>query len=108
MELPKRSFIIYGGEVNVEIIITGYIVLINIIAFVLMGVDKRRAKKGLWRIPEKTLFLVAIVGGSIGSLCGMEYFRHKTKHNSFKLGIPLILGVHLVAFVIISDYIGKI
>lgn len=91
-----------------EVLFMGYLVLINIIGFALMGIDKRRAKKNLWRIPEKTLFLVAIVGGSIGSLCGMEYFRHKTKHKKFKIGMPFILGIHIVIFTIVSDYIGKI
>lgn len=73
-----------------------YIVIINTIAFISMYIDKRRAKRKQYRIPEKTLFLLAIVGGSIGSLLGMETFRHKTKHWYFKWGMPLILVCQVV------------
>lgn len=75
--------------------ILGYLLLINATAFVLMLVDKRKAKKNLWRIPEATLFLSAALGGSIGALAGMYTFRHKTKHLKFTLGIPAILAVQL-------------
>ena len=61
-----------------------------------MLVDKFKAKKNLWRIPEATLMLVAAIGGSVGSLIGMYTVRHKTKHLKFTLGIPLILAVQLV------------
>lgn len=74
-----------------------YLLIINAVGFVLMLVDKIKAKKNLWRIPEATLIGVAAVGGSIGSLIGMYTFRHKTKHPKFTLGIPLILAVQLVA-----------
>ncbi len=57
----------------------------------LMGIDKKKAEKGKWRIPEKTLFAVAILGGAAGSIAGMKVFRHKTKHNKFTVGMPLIL-----------------
>ena len=73
-----------------------YLLIINAVGFVLMLVDKIKAKKNLWRIPEATLIGVAAVGGSIGSLIGMYTFRHKTKHPTFTLGIPLILAVQLV------------
>lgn len=73
-----------------------YLLIINAVGFVLMLVDKIKAKKNLWRIPEATLIGVAAVGGSIGSLIGMYTFRHKTKHPKFTLGIPLILAVQLV------------
>ena len=63
----------------------------TLIAFVLMGVDKWRAVHESWRIPEKTLFLSAALGGSLGALAGMYLFRHKTKHRSFTVGMPLIL-----------------
>lgn len=72
-----------------------YWMIINIVAFFLMGIDKKKARTGAWRIPEKTLFLSAILGGSIGSICGMQLFRHKTKHKSFVIGMPAILGVQL-------------
>ena len=68
-----------------------YLLGINLVLFVTMGVDKFKARRGLWRIPEKTLFLLAIAGGSIGGILGMQIFRHKTKHNSFKFGFPAIL-----------------
>ena len=70
-----------------------YLAIINIFAFVLFGVDKRRARKQLWRISEKNLFLSAVFGGSVGALLGMYFFHHKTKHWYFVLGIPLILVV---------------
>ena len=68
-----------------------YLLLINAVAFVLMLVDKRKAIKNRWRIPERTLILSAALGGSIGALLGMYTFRHKTKHLSFTLGMPAIL-----------------
>ncbi len=72
-----------------------YWMTINIVAFFLMGIDKKKARTGAWRIPEKTLFLSAILGGSIGSICGMQLFRHKTKHKSFVIGMPAILVVQM-------------
>lgn len=68
-----------------------YLVIINLITFITYGVDKLKAKKGYWRIPESTLFLLAFVGGSMGAWLGMQAFHHKTLHKKFKLGIPLIL-----------------
>ena len=78
-----------------------YLLIINAIGFILMLADKIKAKKNLWRIPEATLFLVAAIGGSIGSLLGMYTFRHKTKHVSFLLGMPLILAVQIVIVILI-------
>ena len=78
-----------------------YLLIINAIGFILMLVDKIKARKNLWRIPEEVLFLSAILGGSIGSLLGMYVFRHKTKHFSFILGMPLILAIQIVLAVII-------
>ena len=68
-----------------------YLAAVNGIAFLLCGIDKWKACRERWRIPEKTLFLSAIAGGSVGFLLGMQLFRHKTKHKSFTIGIPLIL-----------------
>lgn len=68
-----------------------YILLINILGFLAMGVDKYKAKKHLFRISEKTLFLYAILGGSIGAILGMYFFHHKTRHWYFVWGMPLIL-----------------
>ena len=72
-----------------------YLVLINIFAFILMGADKRKAKKHAWRISEKALFLAALAGGSAGAVLGMLLFRHKTKHWYFVVGLPLILVLHV-------------
>lgn len=68
-----------------------YLLLINAAAFLLMLVDKLKAKKNRWRIPERTLFGSALLGGSVGAILGMYTFRHKTKHLSFTLGMPAIL-----------------
>ena len=67
-----------------------YLSTINLFAFTLMGIDKERARKGAWRIPEKHLFLSVILGGSVGGILGMRFFRHKIKHWYFKYGFPLI------------------
>ena len=68
-----------------------YLLIINVAAFLLMLVDKLKAKKNLWRIPEATLLSSALFGGSVGALLGMYTVRHKTKHPKFYIGIPLIL-----------------
>ena len=78
-----------------------YLLIINALGCLLMLIDKIKAKKKRWRIPEVTLFLVAAVGGSIGSLIGMYAFRHKTKHFQFIVGMPLILAVQVVACILI-------
>lgn len=77
-----------------------YLLITNLIGFVLMGTDKRKAIRHTYRIPEKTLFLAALLGGSIGSILGMQIFRHKTKHWYFVIGMPaiLILQILLVFF----------
>ena len=72
-----------------------YLAAVNGIAFLLCGIDKWKARRERWRIPEKTLFLSAIAGGSVGFLLGMQLFRHKTKHKSFTIGIPLILALQI-------------
>ena len=68
---------------------------LNLLAFALYGVDKLKAKKGAWRIPEATLLLVAFLGGSLGALLGMELFRHKTRHAKFRILVPLFLILHI-------------
>ncbi len=73
-----------------------YLLVMNVIGFSLMGIDKSKARKRAWRIPESTLFLFAIFGGSIGSIIGMYVFRHKTKHWYFVVGMPLILILQLI------------
>ncbi len=78
-----------------------YLLIVNALGFVLMLVDKYKAKNNLWRIPETTLMGVALIGGSVGSLIGMYTVRHKTKHPKFTVGIPVIL----VAQIVLLSYI---
>ena len=72
-----------------------YLAAVNVIAFAVYGADKRRAKKDKRRVPEKTLFLLALIGGSVGAWVGMYTFRHKTRHWYFVWGIPAILAVQI-------------
>ena len=74
-----------------------YLICINVLAFLSMAADKFKAAHARWRIPEKTLFLLAAAGGSIGSIAWMFLFRHKTKHLSFRIGLPLILILQCAA-----------
>ena len=73
-----------------------YLVLVNIIGFLVMGLDKAKAKKKAWRIPENILFAIAMLGGCLGTCMGMFMFRHKTKHWYFAIGMPIILIVEAV------------
>ena len=68
-----------------------WLIAINLVTFAVYGIDKRRARRGAWRVPEKTLFLLPLLGGSVGALLGMRVFRHKTKHWYFVWGVPAIL-----------------
>ena len=68
-----------------------WLAVINLVTFAVYGIDKAKAKRGAWRVPEKTLFLLPLLGGSLGALLGMRMFHHKTKHWYFVWGIPLIL-----------------
>ena len=72
------------------------IVIINIATFIIYGIDKYKAKKGKWRIPENSLIGLAIIGGSIGAYLGMRVWHHKTMHLKFKYGIPLIIAIQMV------------
>ena len=72
-----------------------YLIFANLLSFLLMGLDKYKARKRLWRIKESTLFLTSVIGGSLGSLLGMFLFHHKTKHTKFLIGMPVILIVHI-------------
>ncbi|MBE6882739.1 MAG: DUF1294 domain-containing protein [Oscillospiraceae bacterium] len=76
-----------------EIII--YYIAVNIAALIMYGADKIFAKKGMRRISEKALILVAAIGGAFGAYAGMELFRHKTKHTKFVVGVPILMAVHL-------------
>ena len=87
---------------NLTTILSIYLLLINFVSFSSMGIDKRKAIRKQYRIPEKTLFFLALLGGSIGSILGMRVFRHKTKHLSFCVGMPAILILQLaVAYFIL-------
>ena len=78
-----------------EMIIYTSIAILNVITFLVYGIDKWKAKKEKWRIPESTLLLLAFVGGSIGALLGMKVWHHKTMHKKFKYGIPLIIVLQI-------------
>lgn len=73
-----------------------YLLAINVITFLMMGYDKHEAKKGNWRISEKTLFTLVVIGGSIGGIIGMFTFRHKTKKWYFRFGFPIILILQIL------------
>jgi len=94
--------------VNWVIILLIHLAMINITAFIIMGMDKYRSKSGAWRIPEKHLLLIALAGGAVGMLLGMKVFRHKTKHTSFIILVPVILLLQglLMIWVFNSAYPG--
>ena len=84
-----------------------YLAAMNLAGLASMGIDKWKAVHHAWRIPEHTLFFIAILGGSFGSLLGMHLFRHKTKHKIFLFGLPLIFAVHVIiaAYLIGSEQV---
>ena len=103
--------VIGGADGPTAVFVTGpsdhsllllYLIAINIVAFLLYGIDKWKAKRDAYRISEKTLLTVAILGGSIGAICGMRYFRHKTRHWYFRYGLPLILAVQVILWVLLG------
>lgn len=81
-----------------------YLIIINIIGFLIMYIDKKKAKNGSWRIPENTIFVVTAIGGGIGTIAGMYKFRHKTKKKIFTIGLPflLIMDILLVIWYFIT------
>lgn len=76
-----------------------YLIIINIIGFAIMYIDKQKAKKGKWRIPEKTIFIVTALGGGIGTISGMYAFRHKTQKLNFTIGLPFITILEIIGIV---------
>lgn len=82
-----------------DIALLWYVVFINAWAFTMYGIDKYKAKHGLWRIPEAALLLVAAAGGSVGAWCGMQVFHHKTRKPKFSIGVPVIFVVEVVLLV---------
>ncbi len=83
------------------------LIMINILGFFLIGYDKLKAKKKGWRIPEKNLFVIALLGGAAGVFLGMKAFRHKTKHYSFMVGIPLIFGLNILVLYLVTNLVTK-
>lgn len=77
----------------------GLYFIMNIIGFFIMGADKKRAQKHQYRISERSLWIVAILGGAVGTTAGMQLYRHKTKHTSFKVGFPVLAVIELVLFI---------
>lgn len=86
---------------DVILILTAYILGINLLGFFFMGIDKRRARRRAFRIPEATLFTVALLGGSIGSIAGMYFFHHKTRHRHFVYGMPGILILQIILLILL-------
>lgn len=80
-----------------------YLATVNITGLIMMGIDKLRARKRAWRIPESTLFVIALIGGSLGTTLGMHLFHHKTRHWYFLFGMPAILVIQ-IAIVLILIY----
>lgn len=85
-----------------------YLVIVNIAGFAMMGIDKKRAIRGAWRISEASLFFTALIGGSLGCTIGMNHFRHKTKHWYFRYGMPAIFILQIIVLVLLFSLIGTI
>lgn len=98
--LNVTGLITYFTPINVIL----YLLIINLIGLLIMYIDKKKAKYGRWRIPEKTLLIIALLGGSIGTIAGMYLFRHKTQKLKFTLGFPTIL---ISEIIIITYFIIK-
>lgn len=86
---------------NMISMIVLYLTAVNLAGFAVMGIDKRKAVRHLWRVRESTLFLIALIGGSAGSILGMQVFRHKTRHWYFVYGMPAILVLQILLAVFI-------
>ncbi len=86
---------------SMESVLWIYLALINLVTFFVYGSDKRKAKAGAWRIPEATLLTLAGVGGSLGALLGMQYFRHKTRKPKFTITVPVFLILHITLIAIL-------
>lgn len=97
-----KEFLLSGAG-----LLTVYLLAINAVTFLVYGADKRKAKKDRRRVPERTLFLLAIIGGSIGALAGMYVFRHKTRHWYFRFGIPAILLLQIALPIVIGGLLRQ-
>ena len=87
-------------------IISGILLTLNLLTFIIYGIDKFKAKKAKWRISEATLLLLAVIGGSIGAWLGLQVWRHKTQHKKFFIGIPMILTLQVIATIYILTLIA--
>ena len=87
-------------------IISGILLTLNLLTFIIYGIDTFKAKKSKWRIPESTLLLLAVIGGSIGAWLGLQVWRHKTQHKKFYIGIPMILTLQVIATIYILTLIA--
>lgn len=88
-------------------LLIAYLLLINAAGLLIMLIDKRKAIKNRWRIPEKTMFTVAVLGGSLGVYTGMQLFRHKTQHAKFYIGVPVILAIQIILSVFLITWTQK-
>lgn len=88
---------------NYSQIIIGCLLLVNVVTFMIYGIDKYKAIKGKWRIPEATLLLMAVFGGSIGAWLGMRVFHHRTMHKKFYIGVPTIIILQIALAVWLAD-----
>lgn len=88
-----------------RLLLFGYLLLMSLILFAFMGADKRRAKRRTWRVPERTLFWLAALGGGLGGVLGMLAFRHKTRHASFCIGMPLLMLFNFAAAYLLLRYV---
>lgn len=87
-------------------IVYGYLAVINLYAFALMGMDKRYARRRMRRVPEKRFFIIGAIGGAIGVWYGMKAWRHKTQHHAFTTGIPYLVAVNIIAIIVITSLWG--
>lgn len=87
-------------------LLIGYSLFINLAGLVMMFLDKQKAKRGSYRIPEVDLWEIALIGGALGATLGMELFRHKTKHSRFKFGFPLLAVLQVVGYFYIASFLG--
>lgn len=87
-------------------IISGILLTLNLLTFIIYGIDKFKAKKAKWRIPESTLLFLAVFGGSIGAWLGLQVWRHKTQHKKFYIGIPMIITLQVIATIYILTLIA--
>ncbi|MBP3353380.1 MAG: DUF1294 domain-containing protein [Bacteroidales bacterium] len=87
-----------------QYVIAIYLVAINLTAYILYAIDKYKSKRQKWRISEKALIIVALVGGSVGALFAMKMFRHKTKHKKFTIGVPLILIAQILMLCMLTNF----